>query len=178
MPHHTLMTTPCVSTTMMPRMTMNATDVATSRRVSRFSASLFCGGRKNSAGRSFILLRATTPPFGSRKGWAFGAGQSAQHHEWDDQKDEEGDLEDDEPSAQSHEFEAPSRNRDLVIEVVVELLLLGQRSLLGGNGCPAETFGAARRTQRGLRDGETIQSAETLEMIEAANRWFTGPVGD
>src|SRR3984885_12855010 len=117
-------------------------------------------------------------PFGSRNVGAFGAGQRAQHHERDDQKDEEGDLKDDEPGAQSHEFESPSRNRDLVVEVVVEFLPFGDCQLLCGNGYPAETFGAARRTQRGLQDGETIQLAEPLEMIETANWRLTSPIRD
>src|SRR5271163_2475677 len=182
--HQTLMTMPCVNATMMPRTTMNATHPATSRTVSRLSAALVCGGRKNSAGSSFMLgffqsrSVATTTPFGSRNVGAFGAGQSAQYQERDDQKHKEGDLKDDEPGAQSHEFEAPSRNRDLVVEVVVEFLLLGQDRLLSGNGCPAPTFGVAGRMQRGPRDGETVQAAESLEMIEATNRWLTCPIGD
>src|SRR3984885_13175542 len=178
------MTMPCVNATMMPRTTMNAAHNATSRTVSRVSAALVCGGRKNSAGSSFMLgfcqsrSVATTTPFGSRNVGAFGAGQRAQHHEWDDQKHKEGDLKDDEPGAQSHELESPSRNCDLVVEVVVEFLLLGQRQLLGRNGYPALSFGVARRTQRGPRNGETIQSAESLAMIETANRWLSGPIGD
>src|SRR5271165_818071 len=126
--HHTFMTMPCVNATMMPRSTMNAMHPATSRTVSRLSAALVCGGRKNSAGSSFMQGSSV-----SRNVGAFGAGQSAQHHERDDQENKEGDLEDDEPGAQAREFELPSRNRDVVVEVVVEFLLLGQRQLLGSN---------------------------------------------
>src|ERR1700735_3625495 len=103
---HTFRTMPCVRATMAPRITMNATHAATSRTVSRCSAALVCGGRKNSAGSFFMRSLATTTPFGSRNVWAVGAGHSAQHHQWNDQKNEEGDLEDDEPGAQPHEFEA------------------------------------------------------------------------
>src|SRR5271166_3715621 len=112
--HHTFMTMPCVNATMMPRSTMNAMHPATSRTVSRFSAALVCGGRKNSAGSSFMQGSSR-----SRNVGAFGAGQRTQHQERNDQKHKEGDLEDDEPGAQSHEFKSPSRNRDLVVEVVV-----------------------------------------------------------
>src|SRR3984957_11366038 len=114
-PAHALMTMPCVSATMTPRITMNATHAATSRTVSRCSAALVCGGRKNSAGSFFMRSLATTTPFGSRNVWAVSAGHGAQHHERNDQKNKEGDLEDDEPGAQSHKFEAPSRNRCLVV---------------------------------------------------------------
>src|ERR1700710_850261 len=137
------MTMPWVSATMTPRITMNATLTAISQTVSRCSAALVCGGRKNSAGMSFMRLVATRTSFGSRNVGAVGAGRSAQHHKRDDQQNKEGDLEDDEPGAQSHEFESPSRNRDFVVEVVVEFLLLGQRHPLGGNGGPAQTFGPA-----------------------------------
>src|ERR1700692_495851 len=111
--HQPVMTMPCVNATMMPRITMNATHAATSRTVSRCSAALVCGGRKNSAGSFFMRLLATTTPFGSRNVGAVGAGHSAQHHERNDQKNKEGDLEDDEPGAQSHELEAQSRDRHL-----------------------------------------------------------------
>src|SRR6202161_4412770 len=94
---HAVMTMPCVSATMTRRITMNATHAATSRTVSRCSAALVCGGRKNSAGSFFTRSLATTTPFGSRNVGAAGAGHSAQHHERNDQKHEEGDLEDDEP---------------------------------------------------------------------------------
>src|ERR1700710_2783988 len=118
--HHTVMTMPCVSATMMARVTMKATHAATSRTVSRCSAALVCGGRKNSAGNFFMRSLATTTPFGSRNVGAVGAGHGAQHHERNDQENEEGDLKDDEPGTQSHDFKAPSRNRHLVVEVVVE----------------------------------------------------------
>src|SRR5271154_4591544 len=175
---YTVRTMPCVSATMTPRISMNATHAATSRTVSRCSAALVCGGRKNSAGSFFMRSLATTTPFGSRNVGAVGAGHGAQHHERNDQQNKEGDLEDDEPGAQSHEFEAPSRNRHLVVEVIVEFLLLGQDRLLGSNGCPAPTFGVAGRMQRGPRDGKTIQAAESLEMVETANRWLACPIGD
>src|SRR5271155_3098445 len=138
---HTFRTMPCVSATMTPRITMNATHAATSRTVSRCSAALVCGGRKNSAGSLFMRSLATTTPFGSRNVGAVGAGHSAQHHERNDQKHEEGDLEDDEPAAQSHELESPSRNRHRVVEVILEFLLLGQARLLGSYRSPAPTFG-------------------------------------
>src|ERR1700720_2115726 len=48
---------PCVSATMTPRMTMNAIHPPTSLTVSLHSAALVGGGRKNSAGRSFMLTR-------------------------------------------------------------------------------------------------------------------------
>src|ERR1700742_1159872 len=121
---HTFRTMPCASATATPRIMMNATHAATSRAVSRCSAALVCGGRKNSAGRSFMRSLATTTPFRSRNVGADGASHVAQHHERNDQKNEEGELEDDEPGAQAHEFESPSRNRHLVVEVIVEFLLL------------------------------------------------------
>src|ERR1700753_494758 len=96
------MTMPCVSATMTPRITMNTTLTATSRTVSRCSAALVCGGRKNSAGMSFMRSVGTRTPLGSRYVGAVGAGRSAQHHERDDQKNEDGALEDDEQSFQSH----------------------------------------------------------------------------
>src|ERR1700744_377622 len=153
---HTFRTMPCASATATPRIRMNATHAATSRAVSRCSAALVCGGRKNSAGRSFMRSLATTTPFRSRNVGAVGAGHGAQHDQRNDQKNKEGGLEDDEPGAESHEFKAPPRNRHLVIEVIVEFLLLGQDRLLGSNGCPAATIGVVRRLQRDTWDGETI----------------------
>ena len=54
---HSRTTMPCVSATMTPRTTMNATLPPTSIAVSRHSPALVGGGRKNSVGRSFMLTR-------------------------------------------------------------------------------------------------------------------------
>src|SRR4030088_3485266 len=95
----TLMTMPWVNATMMPRITMNATHPATSRMVSFVSASLLWGGRKNSAGMSFMCAPRRSGDVG-----AVGAGGPAHDHQRQYEEHGEADLEDDEPGAKSHQL--------------------------------------------------------------------------
>ena len=96
-------TMPCVIATMTPRTTMKATLPPTSIAVSGHSPALVSGGRKNSAGRSFMLTRRFgcefigTRPVGSRNVRTVGAGHRTHYHERQHQQKEEAHLETDEP---------------------------------------------------------------------------------